>query len=158
MMTTFIASGVIPAYVEFSKLFNISLQKASYFTSAQILFLGLAPFFWKPVSNRFGRRPVWLVSTLCSMVCNIGCAESKSYGAMMVCRILVAIFISPPVGIGSGVVTETFFQHERGQKMGIWTCVPLPTTWLMFSLTIVDERAGCWSPSDRPPAPSSWAS
>ncbi|KAL2218354.1 major facilitator superfamily domain-containing protein [Thermoascus aurantiacus ATCC 26904] len=121
MMTTFIASGVIPAYVEFSKLFNISLQKASYFTSAQILFLGLAPFFWKPVSNRFGRRPVWLVSTLCSMVCNIGCAESKSYGAMMVCRILVAIFISPPVGIGSGVVTETFFQHERGQKMGIWT-------------------------------------
>lgn len=39
----------------------------------------------------------------------------------MVCRILVAIFISPPIGIGSGVVTEMFFQHERGQKMGLWT-------------------------------------
>lgn len=42
---------------------------------------------------------------------------------MMACRILVAIFISPPIGIGSAVVTEMFFQHERGQKMGLWTYV-----------------------------------
>ncbi|KAJ9268914.1 hypothetical protein DTO212C5_5115 [Paecilomyces variotii] len=121
LITTFIASGVIPAYQSFAEMFHVSLQDASYYTSVQILFLGVSPLVWKPISNRFGRRPVWLISTLCAAICNIGCAESKSYGSMMACRILVAIFISPPIGIGSAVVTEMFFQHERGQKMGLWT-------------------------------------
>jgi MFS family permease len=39
----------------------------------------------------------------------------------MTSRILTAIFICPPLGIGSGVVTELFFKHERAQKMGWWT-------------------------------------
>jgi hypothetical protein len=41
----------------------------------------------------------------------------------MFCRIMVAIFISPPLAIGTAVVMELFFQHERGQKMGIWAWV-----------------------------------
>ena len=41
----------------------------------------------------------------------------------MVCRVLEAFFISPPIGIGTAVVTELFFKRERAQKMGIWTYV-----------------------------------
>ena len=41
----------------------------------------------------------------------------------MACRILEAFFISPPIGIGTAVVTELFFERERAQKMGIWTYV-----------------------------------
>lgn len=63
---------------------------------------------------------MWLISTLFSAVLNIGCARTHSYGAQMVVRILEAVFISPALAIGSGVVTETFFAHERGQKVGIW--------------------------------------
>jgi len=121
MMTTFMAAGVIPAFELFSVEFGISLTKASYLTSIQILILGFSPLFWKPISNRFGRRPIWLISTLGSMVCNIGCAESHSYASQVVTRILSAFFISPAIAISSAVVTETFFARERGQKMGIWT-------------------------------------
>ncbi|CZR55677.1 related to synaptic vesicle transporter SVOP and related transporters (major facilitator superfamily) [Phialocephala subalpina] len=121
MMTTFTAAAVIPAFETFSIDFGISITKASYLTSIQILILGFAPLFWKPVSNRFGRRPIWLISTLCSMVCNIGCAESHSYASQVVTRLLVAFFISPAIAISSAVVTETFFARERGAKMGIWT-------------------------------------
>lgn len=42
---------------------------------------------------------------------------------MMLCRILTATFISPPLAIGTAVVMEVFFQHERGRKMGIWAWV-----------------------------------
>ena len=91
------------------------------YSYVQILFLGVAPILWIPISNRFGRRPIWLLSTLASGLCCIGCAKSKTYGVMMVCRILHAIFISPPLAIGTGVVVETFFSHERGRKLGIWT-------------------------------------
>ncbi|KAI9730291.1 MAG: hypothetical protein M1818_008194 [Claussenomyces sp. TS43310] len=121
MMTTFMAAGIIPAFGLLAKDLGVGLVRASYLTSIQIVILGFSPLFWKPISNRFGRRPIWLISTFGSMICNIGCAESHSYAAQVVTRILVAFFISPAIAISSAVVTETFFAKERGQKMGIWT-------------------------------------
>lgn len=121
MMTTFTAASVIPVFEDFAIQFHISLTSASYLTSIQILILGVSPLFWKPISNRYGRRPIWLISTLCSMVCNIGNAKANSYGAQIVARLLDAFFISPAIAISSAVVIETFFARERAQKMGIWT-------------------------------------
>lgn len=116
-MTTFTAASIIPAFELLAKDLDAPLQKISYLTSSQIAMHGLAPIFWKPISNRFGRRPVWLISALGSLVFNIGCAKSNTYAAMMVCRVFVTFFISPAVGIGSAVVTETFFARERAFKM-----------------------------------------
>ncbi|KAL1645252.1 hypothetical protein SLS58_003959 [Diplodia intermedia] len=121
MMTTFIAAGIIPAFEAISEDLGCSLQRASYLTSMQIAVLGYAPLFWKPVSYRYGRRPVWLLSTVGAAVCNVGCAVSHSYAAMAACRCLVAFFISPAIAIGSGVVVETFFKKDRGRHMGVWT-------------------------------------
>lgn len=89
----------------------------------QILFTGLAPFLLLPLSSRFGRRPVWLVCTLCTAVCNIGCAKSNTYAAMLICRILGSLFISAPIALGPPVVVEMYPEHERGYKLGIWTYV-----------------------------------
>ena len=83
MMTTFTAAGIIPAFQDIAADLGVGLQRASYLTSIQIVILGFSPLFWKPVSNAYGRRPVFLLSTICSAICNIGCAESKSYGAMV---------------------------------------------------------------------------
>ncbi|KAF9884698.1 hypothetical protein FE257_001327 [Aspergillus nanangensis] len=121
MMTTFISASINPAYESIAEELSISIQTASYLTAVNILFLGIAPFFWKPFSRCYGRRPVFILSTGLSCIANIGCAVSHSYGSMMVCRILVAVFICPPLSIGPGVVTELFFAHERGRKMGIWS-------------------------------------
>jgi MFS family permease len=141
-MTTFIAAGIIPAFEQLSEDLGVSLAEASYLTSIQILVLGIAPIFWKPISNRFGRRPVWLISTFGSMICNIGNAESYTYASQLVTRALVAFFISPAIAISSVVVTETFFSKERGQKMGIWTLMvtlgyvfPPTTGQVLFMLT-----------------------
>lgn len=120
-MTTFTAAGIIPAFEILSVDLGITLVQTSYLTSIQILLLGLSPLFWKPLSNRYGRRPIWLISTIGSLVCNVGCAESHSYAAQLVSRALVSFFISPAIAISSAVVTEVFFARERGQKMGVWT-------------------------------------
>lgn len=97
------------------------MQQASYLTSLQIAILGGAPFLWKPLSNRFGRRPVFLLSVILSLVCNVGCAKSYSYGSMAACRALTAFFICPATALGSAVVTETFFKKDRARYMGVWT-------------------------------------
>ncbi|KAF2770298.1 MFS general substrate transporter [Teratosphaeria nubilosa] len=121
MMTTFIAASIIPAYENIAEDLGCSIQSASYLTSLQIAILGWAPLFWKPVSNRYGRRPVWFISTIGALLFNVGCALSHSYGAMATCRAFCAFFISPAIAIGSGVVTETFFKKERAKYIGVWT-------------------------------------
>lgn len=120
-MSTFNAAAIIPAYENIAVAFNVTIPEASYLTSLQIAILGIAPLFWKPLSARWGRRPIWFLSTFCAMICNIGCAVAPSYATMAVCRALVAFFISPAAAIGSAVVTETFFKTERARYMGIWT-------------------------------------
>ena len=119
-MCTFTAAGIIPAFEPIAEELHSSLQKTSYLVSMHIAVLGVAPLFWKPISYRYGRRPVWLISTLLAGVCNVGCAVSHSYGTLSLCRCLVSFFISPATAIGAGVVVETFFKKERGVKTGIW--------------------------------------
>lgn len=121
VMTTFFAAGIIPAYEAMAEEFNTSIHHCSYLTSLQIAILGYAPLIWKPLANRYGRRPIFLISVLGSLVCNIGCAVAPGYGSMAACRALVALFIAPPIAIGSGIVTETFFRKDRGKYIGVWT-------------------------------------
>ncbi|KAJ5542232.1 Major facilitator superfamily domain general substrate transporter [Penicillium sp. DV-2018c] len=120
-MGTFTAAGIIPAYLDMSKDLGVSIQEVSYLTSLQIAILGGAPLFWKPLSNRYGRRPIFLISLILSLVCNVGCAKSTTYGSVAACRALVAFFIAPASAIGSAVVTETTFKKDRARYMGIWT-------------------------------------
>jgi len=116
-MTTFMAAGISPAFHAMAEDLHVTVKAATYLTSSQICIHGIAPLVWKPIANHYGRRPVWIISALGSLAFNIGCAESHTYGAQQVCRCLTTFFISTANGIGSAVVTETYFLKERAEKM-----------------------------------------
>jgi MFS family permease len=120
-MSTFTAASIIPAYGIIAADLGVSLQRVTYLTSLQIAILGVAPLLWKPFSNTYGRRPLFLISLIISLVGNIGCAKSPSYSTMALCRAIVAFFICPAAAIGSAIVTETFFKKDRARYIGIWT-------------------------------------
>jgi MFS family permease len=118
------AASIQSAFIAIGKDLGVSLQRATYLTSLQIAILGGAPLFWRPLANRYGRRPVFLLSLICSAVGNMGCAKSSSYASMAVCRAIVAFFISPAAAIGSAVtpsLQRPFFRKDRARYMGIWT-------------------------------------
>lgn len=121
MMATFTAASIGSAFVNISEDLNVSLQRVSYLTGLFIAILGVAPLFWRPLCNRYGRRPVFLLSLVCSLVGNVGCANSPSYATMALCWAITAFCISPAAAIGSAVVAETFFKRDRARYMGIWT-------------------------------------
>ncbi|RDW84242.1 hypothetical protein BP6252_01832 [Coleophoma cylindrospora] len=121
MMATFTAAAIQSAFEDIAVDLKVSINRASYLTSLAIAILGVAPLIWRPLSERYGRRPVFLLSLIGSLVSNIGCACSPSYSTMGLCRALTAFFISPAVALGSATVTETFFKRDRARYMGIWT-------------------------------------
>ncbi|KAI9373830.1 major facilitator superfamily domain-containing protein [Aspergillus egyptiacus] len=142
-MGTFTAAAIIPAYEAIAEDVGVSIQRVSYLTSLQIAILGGAPLLWKPLSYRFGRRPIFLLSLVLSCVCNVGCAKSPDYASMAACRALVSFFVSPAMALGSAVVMETFFKHQRAGYMGIWTVmVTLGVPVGPFIFGFVAERVG----------------
>lgn len=147
LMGTFMASAIIPSYSDIVNEFGVSMQQASYLTSLQIAILGGAPLLWKPLSNRFGRRPIFLLSLICGLVCNVGCSKSPDYASTAACRALAAFFISPASAIGSAVVMETTFKKDRAKYMGVWTLmVTLGVPSGPFIFGFVAYRAGYrWS-------------
>jgi MFS family permease len=120
-MAIFTSASIQSAFIEIAADLGVSLQRAAYLTSLQIAILGGAPLLWRPIANRYGRRPVFLLSLICSAIGNVGCAKGPSYASMAVCRAIVAFFISPAAAIGTAVVAETFFRKDRARYMGIWT-------------------------------------
>ncbi|KAH8888102.1 MFS general substrate transporter [Thozetella sp. PMI_491] len=131
------------AFEDIAVDFDVTIEHASYLTSLVICIIGVAPLVWKPLSDRFGRRPIFLLSLLVSAVGNIGCAKSPSYGTMGLCRAITALFICPAAAVGSGVVSECFFRHQRARYMGIWTLMVtlgVPTAPLIFGF--VSLRVG----------------
>ncbi|KAI9151260.1 putative MFS multidrug transporter [Paramyrothecium foliicola] len=109
------------AFVDIAEDLGVTVQRASYLTSLVIIILGAAPFLWRPLSDTYGRRSIFLLSLLCSLVGNIGCAVSPSYETMALCRAITAFFICPAGSLGTAVVSESFFRKERARYMGIWT-------------------------------------
>ncbi|OQV02392.1 hypothetical protein CLAIMM_07597 [Cladophialophora immunda] len=141
MMATFTAGAIQSAFFEIGLDLGVSLQRASYLTSLVIAVLGGAPLFWKPLADRFGRRPIFLLSLLCSLLGNVGCAKSSTYATMGLCRAITAWFISPAAAIGSAVVAETFFKKQRARYIGVWTImVTMGVPSAPFIMGFVAER------------------
>lgn len=143
LMSTLIASAIIPAYLDMANEFGNTIQDSTYLTSVQIAVLGVSPLAWRPLANTYGRRPVFLLSLVMAGLGNVGCALSRSYGLMMFFRAAVAFFISPASAIGSAVVAETFLKKDRARYIGIWmvmVTLGVPVGPLIFGF--VSFRAG----------------
>jgi MFS family permease len=100
------AALINPSLVLLSKAMSVNTKVASYSTTTAILTGGLSPFFWTPLTNTYGRRPITLLAILITIlgtraVCGFG------FGGMM--------------SVGTAVVNDMFFLHERGEKTGVYS-------------------------------------
>ena len=111
------ADGLAPAYEAMSIQYERSMTEISYFTSVQILCMGVLPLLFVPLMNIYGRKPFLMFSSLACCVLNIGGGFCETYAQQMATRILVSCFLSTGAAVGSCIVADTSFSHERGKKM-----------------------------------------
>lgn len=109
-----------PAYIPMAKELQIDTIRASYQSTVCIAVSAIAPFLWVPLSNKYGRRPVLLGTTLLGCVSIIGSAYAKSFNQLVVARVFNGFFPSA-FALGPSVVVDLFFFHQRGRAMGVFT-------------------------------------
>jgi multidrug resistance protein len=97
----------------------------SLIVSIYILGYALGPLFIAPMSEVFGRLPVYHANNILFIVWTVGCALAPNVGSLLAFRVLAGIAGSCPITIGGGSIADLFAQQERGAAMAIFALGPL---------------------------------
>ncbi|TKA68422.1 hypothetical protein B0A49_08384 [Cryomyces minteri] len=121
---TFLANygigGLSPAFYGLSIEFHKTQSETSALLLWPILVLGLFNFFWVPVANYFGKRPVFVFASLLLCVCYIWGACAQGFESLLWSNIVAAFAGSSTEALGAAIVNDLYFLHERGAKMGVY--------------------------------------
>ncbi|SPO30175.1 related to TPO3 - Polyamine transport protein [Ustilago trichophora] len=83
------------------------------------------PLMWAPLSEIYGRRCVFLSSTLFYTLTNIGCALAPTKSALFSCRFLAGAFASSAFSNAAAVITDLFPPPNRAKPMIVASLAPL---------------------------------
>ncbi|HWL04702.1 MAG TPA: DHA2 family efflux MFS transporter permease subunit [Xanthobacteraceae bacterium] len=87
----------------------------SYIVAAAI---ATAPVGW--LSERFGRKKLFIICAAGFTVASILCGLAQNIGQMVAFRLLQGVFGAALVPLSQAVMLDSYPPHQRGQAMAIW--------------------------------------
>ena len=104
---------------------------------------------WQPIALTYGRRGVYIISSLLCIPPMVWTAYTTSKGAWWAHRILIGFFVAPIESLPEMSVPDLFFAHERGNYMGLYTFFLFGSNALApllagFITKHMDWRAAVW--------------
>ncbi|BGP21868.1 hypothetical protein JCM10295v2_000743 [Rhodotorula toruloides] len=113
---------VAGAQVEMAQIFGVSLQAMSRaLGTALVATLGIATLVWAPIGTKYGKRPVYLLSTIFMLVGTIVASEAKTYNVLLGSRILQGIGQAVCEYLCASSINDLYFVHERGWPIALYT-------------------------------------
>ncbi|KIJ51227.1 hypothetical protein M422DRAFT_244411 [Sphaerobolus stellatus SS14] len=101
--------------------FHVSLQAMSRaLGTALVATLAIATMVWSMISVKWGKRPVYLASTLIMLVGCLVAGEAKTYNVLLGGRILQGVGQAVLEFLVGSSLAEIYFLHERGVPVAIW--------------------------------------
>ena len=116
------APGASQAMREFH---SDSSNLETFVVSIFVLGFAFGPLLVAPLSEIYGRRPIYVLSNLLFCIFTMVCALSKSLGMLIAFRFLAGCAGSTPVTLGGATIGDTFPKDKRGAAMALWGMGPL---------------------------------
>ena len=92
------ASGFSPGSTKFIKNFHVSTEVGTLGLSMYVLGLALGPMTLAPLSEYFGRSPIYIISYGIFLLFLVGTALVKNLGGFLALRIISGLFSSVTIG------------------------------------------------------------
>lgn len=115
-----------PAISAMARDLDESIERLNLTVTSYLIVSGLAPSFVGTAADRFGRRPVLVLSLLVYVASNVGLALQSSFGALFVLRMVQSASISGTFSITYGVLADLYTPAERGGYSGIVALLYVP--------------------------------
>lgn len=116
----FASNIYFPALPTIASDLTVSLELVNLTVTSYLIFQGIAPSFWGPVSDVRGRRIAYTCTFLVFLSACIGLAETKNYATLIVLRCLQSTGSASTIAIGSGVIGDITTRADRGGFMGVF--------------------------------------
>lgn len=119
-MFTYITTTTVPSFPQLEDEYSISLAQVNWTVAIPALGLSLGPLIWSSPADIIGRRPIFILGTIMALAATIGAALAPTYSSYMAARFFQGFGVSPASNVGLAIINDVFFEHERGQKVGLW--------------------------------------
>ncbi|KAL2149226.1 hypothetical protein VTH82DRAFT_8574 [Thermothelomyces myriococcoides] len=116
------APGIPQILEEFNETSN---TVATFIMSIYILGFAFGPLIIAPLSEIYGRSPLYYAGTALFTIFSICVAVSKNIGMLMAFRFLMGLAGCVPTTIGSGSIADMVPVEMRGRAMAVWALGPL---------------------------------
>jgi multidrug resistance protein len=114
LASSMMAPGVMQIMEEFHSTNDLL---ASFVVSVYVLGFAIGPLIFAPLSEMYGRLPMYYICEVLFTVFNMACAESKNLGSLIAFRFLAGLFGGVPLANGGGSISDMIAQETRGASM-----------------------------------------
>ena len=112
------------AYDQISNEWHVSRVVATLGLSLFVMGLGLSPMVLAPLSEFYGRRPIYVCSFTFFLIWLIPCAVAKNLATELVARFFDGMAGSAFLSVAGGTVGDMFNRNELHAPMMIFTASP----------------------------------
>ena len=135
-----------PAVSNIQETFNCSRQAVIAAQAVYVCALGMFPLFWAPMSETFGRRPIFLINIALFTLMQIPCALAPNIATFITFRFFSGVFGSVSVANGGGSISDMFDAEDRATVLGCYLLGPLlgPTMGPLIGGLIAAELQWRW--------------
>lgn len=119
-MFTYITTTTVPSFPELQEQYNLTIELVNWTVAIPALGLAIGPLIWSSPADIVGRRVIFISGTVIALAATVGAAKADSYGSYMAARLFQGLGVSPAATVGLAIINDLFFEHERGQKIGLW--------------------------------------
>lgn len=89
-------------------------------TGYAFLFLGIGCLVFQPLAMQYGKRPVYLFTTIACAGLNLWQPFITTNGPWIASKILAGLMTAPIEALPEATISDMFFEHERATYMGIY--------------------------------------
>ncbi|KAJ2400818.1 hypothetical protein GGI23_001797 [Coemansia sp. RSA 2559] len=104
---------------------HTSQSAVTWAVTAYLIGLAVFPLMWSNLADRYGRKPIYMISMLVFTCGSVGCALSKSLVALIISRVIQAAGSSAVQSSGAGTISDIYPREQRGTALGIYYLGPL---------------------------------
>lgn len=119
-MFTYITTTTVPSFFELQDQYAASYAQINWTLALPALGLAVGPLIWSSFADIYGRRIIFIFGTVIAFAATIGAAMAPSYSGYMAARFFQGLGVSPGATVGLAVINDMYFDHQRGQKTGLW--------------------------------------
>jgi len=120
ILTCLVAGGYSSGSEDVQAEFQVSAEVATLGLSMYILGFAIGPPVLAPLSEYFGRNPVYIVSWFLLVVFQIPLALAPNIGTIIVCRLIAGFAGSAPLTNTGGTVSDLWKRNESGFAMMVY--------------------------------------